>query len=135
MRSGYLYLTPCRTPSDAVCLHEAAVPPAGGAEVPIIVRFSDLDAAVMHFHQGLHRSLLDPDRHVYRASMPQAAAVLDAIDLRHQRTYLSPDLADDAALPVAVERLRRSHRRVRRIFDWIGILAFLLLLFLSVLPL
>jgi hypothetical protein len=133
MRSGYLYLTSCRNPPGSVCLHEAAIPPAGGDGIPIIVRFADVDAAVMHFHQGLHRRLLDPDRHAYRATLPQAAAVLDAIDLRHQRTYLSPELAKDKALPAEVERLRKSHQRVRRIFDWVGIFALVLLLLLSVL--
>jgi hypothetical protein len=133
MRDGYLYLTPCTDLPEAICLHEAAVPPAGDASTPVIAYFWDLDAAVMHFHSGLCRRLLDPDRKAYRADMVEAAAVLDAIELRHQRTYVSPALAASPALEAAVTRLRRQHQLVRRIFDWAGIVGLLLLLYTALL--
>ena len=134
MRAGYLYLTPCTGLPDAVCLHEAAVPPTGGAETPVIAYFWDLDAAMMHFHADLRRRLLDPDRKAYRADMAEAAAVLDAIDLRHQRTYLSPALAGSPELDAATARLRAKHLLVRRVFDWVGVIGLLLLLLTALLP-
>jgi hypothetical protein len=133
MRDGYLYLTPCADLPGAVCLHEAAVPPVGDASTAMIAYFWDLDAAAMHFHTGLRRRLLDPDRKAYRADMVEAAAVLDAIELRHQRTYLSPLLAQSPALDAAAARLRRRHQRARRIFDWVGIVGLLLLLYSALL--
>lgn len=132
MRDGYLYLTTCADLPGAVCVHEAAVPPAGDARTPMIAYFWDLDAAMMHFHTGLCRRLLDPDRKAYRADMVEAAAVLDAIELRHQRTYLSPALAASPELDAAAARLRRQHRRVRRVFDWVGIVGLLLLLYTAI---
>jgi hypothetical protein len=134
MRDGYLYITPCVDLPDAICLHEAVVPPAGNAMVGAVAYFWDLDAAMMHFHAGLRRRLLDPDRHAYRTDMVQAAAVLDAIDLRHHRTYLSPALAGSAELEATAERLRAQHRRVHRLFDLVGLLALLLLLLAALLP-
>jgi hypothetical protein len=134
MRDGYLYLTPCTDLPDAVCLHEAAVPPVADAGAMMVAYFWDLDAAVMHFHTDLRRRLLDPDLRAYRADMVEAAAVLDAIDLRHQRTYLSPSLAHSPELDVVAARLRARHLRVRRVFDLIGVVALLLLLFTALLP-
>jgi type VI protein secretion system component VasF len=65
----------------------------------------------------------------------QAAAALDAIDLRHHRVYLAPELAASPALAEATGRLQRKHQRVRRIFDWVGIIGLLLLLLTALLPL
>ncbi|WP_058553778.1 hypothetical protein [Thiohalocapsa sp. ML1] len=133
MRDGYLYLTPCADLPGAVCLHEAAVPPTGDATTPVIAYFWDVDAAAMHFHTGLRRRLLDPDRKAYRADMVEAAAVLDAIELRHQRTYVSPALAASPELDAAAARLRRQHQLVRRMFDWAGVVGLLLLLYTALL--
>jgi hypothetical protein len=66
--------------------------------------------------------------------MVRAAATLDASDLRHQRTRLDPAVAANPDFDSIVLRLRRRHQRVRRIFDWVGILGLLLLLLLTALP-
>jgi hypothetical protein len=135
MRAGYLYLTPCRDLLGAVCLREAAVAPGTTAGAGIVAFFWDLDAAMMHFHAALRHRLLDLDGKAYRADLVEAAAALDAIDLRHQRTYLSPELAANPALADATERLRHRHLLVRRILDWVGIAGLLLLVFTALLPL
>jgi hypothetical protein len=135
MRAGYLYISPCRDLPGAVCLREAAVAPGAAQEAGAVVFFWDLDAAVMHFHADLRRYLLDLDRKAYRTSLVQAAAALDAIDLRHHRVYLAPELAASPALAEATGRLQRKHQRVRRIFDWVGIIGLLLLLLTALLPL
>lgn len=135
MRAGYLYLTPCPEISQAICLGEALVPPTGGDGLGMVVRFADVDAAAMHFHTELRGRLLDPGLRAYRTSMVEAAAALDAIELRHQCTYLSPALAGSQELPNAVARLHRRHGLVRWIFNLVGVLALLLLLFMGLLPL
>lgn len=127
MRAGYLYLTPCGNVPEAVCLHEAAIAPAAPDQVGIVAYFYDLDAASMHFHTDLRHRLLDVDMRAYRADMVEAAAALDAIELQHYRTYLSPALAGSPALADATERLHHKHRRWRRLFDWVGILGLILL--------
>ncbi|WP_296896125.1 hypothetical protein [Thiohalocapsa sp.] len=134
MRAGYLYITPCSDPPEAVCLHEATIPPATPADAGIVAFFWDLDAAVMHFHADLRNRLLDLNSRAYRADMVEAAAALDAIELKHQRTYLSPTLAASSALTDATERLHHKHRRWQRVFDWVGILALILLFLIALLP-
>jgi hypothetical protein len=134
MRAGYLYIKPCKGLPGAVCLREAAVAPGSAVGAGIVAFFWDLDAAMMHFHTELRHRLLDLDRKAYRAEMMEAAAALDAIDLRHHRVYLDPALAASAALADATERLRQKHLRLRRVFDWVGVLALLLLLAAVLLP-
>lgn len=135
MRAGYLYITPCGDKPEAVCLQEAEIAPEAPEGAGIVAFFWDLDAAMMHFHADLRRRLLDADRRAYRADMVEAAATLDAIELQHQRTYLAPALAASTALTEATARLHHKHLRSRQLFDWVGILALLLLFLLSLLPL
>jgi hypothetical protein len=134
MRAGYLYIEACRDLPEAVCLREALIAPGPAEGAGIIVFFWDLDAAMMHFHNDLRHCLIDPDRKAYRADMVRAAATLDASDLRHQRTHLAPALALDPDFDSIVGGLRHRHQRVRRIFDWVGIIGLLLLLLMSALP-
>jgi hypothetical protein len=135
MRAGYLYIETCPDLPEAVCLREALVAPGPAETAGIIVFFWDLDAAVMHFHNDLRHCLVDPDRKAYRVDMVRAAATLDASDLRHQRTRLDPVVAASPEFDSIGGVLRRSHRRVRRIFDWVGIIGLLLLLLTALLPL
>ncbi|WP_295887722.1 hypothetical protein [uncultured Thiohalocapsa sp.] len=135
MRAGYLYITPCGDTPDAICLREAAVAPGAPDNAGIVAFFWDLDAAMMHFHADLRTRLLDLNRRAYRADMVEAAAALDAIELQHHRTYLAPALAASPALADATERLHHKHQRWRRLFDWVGIGALILLFLMSLLPL
>lgn len=135
MRAGYLYIEPCRDLPEAVCLREALVAPGPTEAAGIIVFFWDLDAAAMHFHNDLRHCLVDPDRKAYRVDIVRAAATLDASDLRHQRTRLDPAVAAHPDFYGTVQGLRRRHQRVRRIFDWVGILGLLVLLLTALLPL
>jgi hypothetical protein len=135
MRAGYLYLAPCPKTPGVIRLNEAAIPPSGGEEVQLIMHFTDLDAAAMHFHTGLRRRLVDPDARSYRATMPEAAAVMQAIELRHQLTYLSPQLASNPSLAAETARLHRRHMVTHRIFDLIGVAGLVLLILTALLPL
>lgn len=133
MRAGYLYITPCGDMPKAVCLQAAEIAPQAPESAGIVAYFWDLDAAMMHFHADLRRRLLDLDRRAYRADMVEAAAALDAVELQHQRTYLAPALAASPALIKATERLHHRHQRWQRLFDWVGVLALVLLFVMSVL--
>ncbi|NBC13460.1 MAG: hypothetical protein GVY09_08975 [Gammaproteobacteria bacterium] len=116
-----------------MCLQAAEIAPQAPESAGIVAYFWDLDAAMMHFHADLRRRLLDLDRRAYRADMVEAAAALDAVELQHQRTYLAPALAASPALIKATERLHHRHQRWRRLFDWVGVLALVLLFVMSVL--
>ncbi|ESQ14604.1 MAG: hypothetical protein N838_27425 [Thiohalocapsa sp. PB-PSB1] len=93
-----------------------------------VARFTDLDAALMHFHKDLSRRLVDLDRGLYQISEEYAAAVAEAIELPHRRLFIDPELAQNHIFLDTIERLHRSHQRSARIFDLIGVLALLMLL-------
>ncbi|MEZ5594020.1 MAG: hypothetical protein R3F53_26310 [Gammaproteobacteria bacterium] len=57
-----------------------------------IARFRDIDAARMHFHNALSRTLVDIDSGLYRVPLADAIATIEASDLRHERIWLDPDL-------------------------------------------
>jgi hypothetical protein len=136
MRQGYLTIeTQLAHPGMVRLSGLDSSPTEFPPHLKYVARFSDLDAALMHFHTGLRRRLVDADRRLYRASETEAVAVSEAIELSHRRIYLDPELAQDPNLPHAVERLHRLHRLWTRLFDLIGILALLALLALTFLGL
>jgi len=92
-------------------------------------RFRDIDAALMHFHEGLRRRLVDLDARLYRADITEAIAIADAIDLEHRRVFIDPAIAGDPRLDANLARRRSRHRRWDLIFNGIGLAALALLLF------
>jgi hypothetical protein len=132
MRQGYLTIETNHAHPGMIRLRGLdSSPTAFPSYLKYVARFPDVDAALMHFHSGLRRRLVDVDKRLYRASETEAIAVSEAIELPHRRIYLDPELAQDPNLPGAVERLHRSHRFCARLFDLIGILALLALLALT----
>jgi len=112
-----------------VCLRELeSFPTEFPHFLKYVARFSDIDAALMHFHTGLRRRLVNVDMRLYRASETEAVAISEAIELPHRRIYLDPELAQDPNLQYRVERLHCSHRFWARLFDLIGLFALLALL-------
>ena len=131
MHSGYLTIETNPAYPGTVRLRgiDALPAPADGtSKLLYAARFTDLDAALMHFHTPLRRHLVDLERRLYRTPDAKAIAVAEAIELPHRRVFIDPGLADDRELAAAINRLHRSHRRRDRIFDLIGLLALLLLL-------
>lgn len=96
-----------------------------------IARFNDSEAGLMHTHEILKRRLLDLDSRLYRASLEQAIAALESIDLRHRRIYLDPDLSDESreGIAASTRRLVDLRRRKDLIFRLIGYVGLGLLLF------
>jgi hypothetical protein len=136
MRAGYLTLETHPAHPGLVRLRglEAApptpAPPPADGDAPTLrfaARFSDLDAALMHFHSGLRRALVDLDGRLYRAPLGDAVAVAEAIELPHRRVFIDPALAHDQRLANTVETLHRRHRRWDRFFNAVGIAALVLL--------
>jgi hypothetical protein len=133
MREGYLLVETNPAHPGKVRLRGIDDPPEGTAvgvdpNLRFIARFHDLDAALMHFHAGLSRRLLDVNERIYRADPVEAVSVADAIELPHRRIYLDPALDRDGQLTAAIQRLHRRHRRWKRFFNGVGIAAVILLL-------
>ena len=96
--------------------------------------FGALHVALMHAQTALRHQMVDAEAGLYRIEPLEAIAAVDAIDLHHRRVYLDPSLADDPRLAEQVERRRRRHRLIDRIWTSVGILAILLLLLFSQIP-
>jgi hypothetical protein len=134
MESGYLLVeTHPRLPGMVRLRHDSRPPATSSPELCFAARFEDIDAAMMHAHEGLRRRLVDVNQRLYRSDVTTAVAIADAVELPHRRTYLAAELAADPDLQAAISRLHARHRRWERFFDAVGIAALILLLVLSVL--
>ena len=136
MQQGFLAVETHRQRPNMVRLFSAAHSPLPGThsshqpQVRYVARFNDREAALMHAHEVLKRRLVDPDTHLYRASLEQAVAAVEAIELKHRQIYLDPDLDEGCRARIAVERerLQRIAGRKRRLFEFIGYIGIGLLL-------
>lgn len=129
MRSGYLLIENDPALPGVIQVRGVEEKPAVLQDrLTYIARFADLDAALMHFHSGLARRLIDVDKRLYRVSKGQAEAIAEAIELPHRCIFLTPQLAGSRGFLEAVERLHRAHRRRSLLFDWVGMIALLALL-------
>jgi hypothetical protein len=134
MRHGYLLIETSGAYPGLIRLQGVERLPADlGPDVRYAAHFRDLDAALMHFHEGLKRRLADLDNHLYRAPVAKAVAVADAIELSHQRVLVDPCLEENPVIGVEIERLRRRHRYRDRAYNVLGVLALLLLVLWAVL--
>ena len=135
MRAGYLYLQTHSDHPDRVRVLTSEQPPVAGPghesmSIPYIVRFNDLDAAKMHFHNALRRKLVDIDASLYRVPLAEAIATIEAEELRHERVWLDPALSASALQQVdaIAAQQRRRHRRNDMIWRAVGVIALLWLL-------
>lgn len=134
MQPGYLLLEQPDAGRNLVRLSSAAVlPPAPGAALRFAAHFQDLEAALMHFHEGVRRHIVDVDERLYRTDIINAVAVADAIELPHRRAYIDPTLAAEPALESTIASLHARHRRWARVFNGVGIAALILLVLTAVL--
>ena len=134
MQSGYLLLETRPEHPQLVQVRRAdELPARPSPQLKFAARFQDIDAALMHFHEGLRRRLVDLDAHLYRTELTDAVAVAEAIELPHRRVHIDAALANDPRLTAAIERLHQKHRRWQRIFNGVGIAALVLLLLTAVL--
>jgi hypothetical protein len=78
--------------------------------------------------------MVDAETGLYRVDPLTAVAAVDAIDLSHRTIYLDPRIAADPRLTAGIEQRRLRHRMVGRIWTGVGILAIILLILLSQIP-
>ncbi|MCF7983283.1 MAG: hypothetical protein K9L70_02675 [Thiohalocapsa sp.] len=136
MQAGYLVVETNPALPGIVRVRGAATPPSfDSPDVRFCARFTDIDAALMHFHAGLRRRLIDADNKLYRSDVRDAVAVAGAIELSHRTVYMAPSLSDDPQLARLIERLHARHAAVDRTFNAIGIFALILLVAMTLLAL
>lgn len=105
-----------------------------GVQLRYAASFGALHVALMHAQTALRHQMVDAESGLYRVGVLEAVAAVDAIDLQHRRVYLDPGLDADPRLEEQVERRRRRHRLIDRIWTAVGVLAILLLLLFSQIP-
>lgn len=127
MRSGYLTVETRSGRPGLVRIHTCAVRPpsekltAADPRVCYMARFQDTEAALMHAHNALRRSLVDVDARLYRADP------IDAIALSHERLHLDPDLANSPSLARKIAQRRARQARIDRLWERVGVAALVLL--------
>jgi hypothetical protein len=138
MRKGYLVLETRPERPGLVSIHalEHAPRPARPG-LRFAAWFADIDAALMHFHEAVRRSLAALEPRQYRVEIDEAIAVADAIALEHRRVFVDPDLAaaQRNRIEARIVRLRARHRRRDQWLNAIGIAALLLLIAWGFMPL
>ena len=142
MESGFLTVE--RHPDHAGIIRIGAYrdsphPPdaIGGGHICYVAEYVDLDAALMHAHEKLRRSLVDIDEHLYRADCADAIAAVKASSLTHKEIWLDPDLSTELLQRVEkrASTFRLHRQRVNRIANIIGAIAIALLLLTGLLSL
>lgn len=143
MRRGYLFIETHPDHPGLVRVGSRALSDTGvPAELPdwlvdvdpdllYAARFSDLEAALMHFHQACHHALADVNHHLYRLSPSEAVIAAESIELFHRRLYLRESLSSEAELEQSIANEHRRHRRHDWLLNLIGVLALILLFIFS----
>lgn len=137
MRAAYLCVETHSDQPDKIRLLLCEVEPSDRSEpdnrgqIRFCAHFNDGDAALMHTHDLLRRRLVDIDNHLYQATIEEAIAAIDSVELRHQVTFTDPALSDGSRHIIdASERdIRRRQARRNRFFEVAGYIGLGLLLF------
>jgi hypothetical protein len=136
MQSGYLVLETRTGRSDLVYVQtRLGAPQPSGPDLRFAARFSDIDAALMHFHEPFRRNLKHLEPRCYGVELAEAIAVADAIDLDHRSVFIDPGLAHRDRIRERTEMLRRRHRRADWWLNAVGIFAVLVLIAFGLAPL
>jgi hypothetical protein len=111
-----------------------AHPDSTKSRVRYAASFPALLVAQMHAQTALRRNMVDAEAGLYRVDPVTAIAAVEAIDLSHRRVYMDPEIAADPRLAALIDRRRERHRRTRRIWTIVGILAIILLVLFAQIP-
>jgi hypothetical protein len=106
----------------------------GRPRIRYVASFSALQVAQMHAQTALRKGMVDAEAGLYRVDPLTAVAAVDAIDLSHRTIHLDPRIAADPRLSAEIEQRRRRQRMAGRIWTSVGILAIIILILLSQIP-
>lgn len=131
MEPGYLFLeTHTEHPDLVRCLTLDRMPSKegkSGAAVRYIARFTDIEAAQMHVHNSLRRSLVDIDEHIYRVDLATAVAAIEADELKHEKVWMDDSL-NSAEVKSLTDGYRLKSRRQDAVWRFVGMAALVMLL-------
>lgn len=134
MNAGYLYLETHPDYPELIRVSVSSENPVqeaheDGVQLRYAARFRDRDAARMHLHECLRHRLVDVDKGLYRCSLLDAMAVIEAEDLSHERVWIDHTLeqASIEQFEKDAEQRQQHSRLVEKIWRLVGIVALVLL--------
>lgn len=138
MKTGFLTLLTHPAHPELVLARTLDKPPElyalkDGSEIRYVARFADIEAALMHLQNSMHTALVDLENRCYRKSLAEMIAAVEADGLEHRRIWIDPAIPAEALTHIErlTQKARFSQRRIDRIWQAVGVLGLLLLLFFS----
>jgi hypothetical protein len=109
------------------------IPLDDGSEIRYVARFDDVEAGQMHVQNVMHGALVDLENRIYRKSLAEMIACVEADGLEHSRIWIDPELSSDelARIDGLTQRRQTARRRIDRIWQIVGIIGVVLLLIFS----
>jgi hypothetical protein len=101
-----------------------------GGRIRYVAKFRDIEAAGMHAHEFLRRSLVDVNNRLYRVDVSTAIAAICAIQLTHREIWRDPELTE--AELEKINHITKQHRkRQQRVETLIRIISYIALAMLA----
>jgi hypothetical protein len=140
MKTGFLTLITHPEHPDLVRARILDEPPElkrqeDGSEIRYVARFKDGEAGLMHVQNAMHADLVDLESRIYRNSLSNMIATIEADSLDHKRIWLDPaiPLEEREQIDSLTLQKQKSKQHIDRIWQIIGALAVLFLLLTSLL--
>lgn len=92
MKKAWIVLEHAADTMDAMRFSVHDTPPLPDDSVVYYCQFSDSEAAMMHIHNLLKRSLIDLDQHSYAATVAESLAAIKAIELHRSDEWVNPSI-------------------------------------------
>lgn len=135
MKTGFLTLETHPDHNDLVRVHMQEKKPEvsnqeDGREIRYVARFHDIETAQMHVQNMMHSSLVNLEYRIYRKSLAEMIACVEATELDHARVWMDPGIseAEFNRIESLVEHLRNRHKMIDLIWQTVGIAGLILLL-------
>ena len=135
MKTGFLTLETHPDRNDLVRVRMREKMPelstqGDGAAIRYVARFQDIEAAQMHVQNMMHSFLVDLEYRIYRKSLAEMIACVEADELEHVRIWIDPTIneVESRYIESLVERHRSRHKLIDLIWQMVGIAGLILLL-------
>jgi len=135
MKTGFLTLETHPDHNDLVRVHIQEKKPElsnqeDGREIRYVARFHDIETAQMHVQNMMHSSLVNLEYRIYRKSLAEMIACVEADELEHARVWIDPGISEVefGRIQSLVEKNRSYHKLIHMIWQAVGITGIILLL-------
>ena len=135
MKTGFLTLETHPDHNDLVrvCMQEK-IPDLSrqedAREIRYVARFKDIEAAQMHVQNMMHSSLVNLQYRIYRKSLAEMIACVEADELEHARVWMDPCISEVECnrIESLVKHHRNRHKLIDLIWQAVGIAGLIILL-------